>query len=62
MDNFDDDLFISLVIKDGRFDELCSKLGREIITIDEFKKSAINVLKELSVKYNSILCKGKIVH
>jgi hypothetical protein len=62
MDNFDDDLFINLVIKDGRFDKLCSELDKGTITVDGFKKSAMDVIKELSAKYNSILWKGEIVH
>jgi hypothetical protein len=62
MDKTDDELFIALVIKDGRFEELCSKLETGAITIAEVKKKTMEILEELAVKYNSIVCKGKMVH
>jgi hypothetical protein len=62
MDNPDDELFIALVIQDGRFDELCSNLEKGIITMYGFKKKVMELLKELAVKYNSIANKGNLVH
>jgi hypothetical protein len=62
MDNPDNELFIALVIQDGRFDELCGELEKGIITMHGFKKKVMELLKELAVKYNSISNKENIVH
>lgn len=62
MDNPDNELFIALVIQDGRFDELCGELEKGIITMQGFKKKVMELLKELAVKYNSIANKENIVH
>ena len=62
MDIPDDELFTTLVIQDGRFEELCNQLEKEIITIHGFKKKVMQILEELVAKYNSISNKGKIVH
>jgi hypothetical protein len=62
MDNPDDELFIALVIQDGRFDELCGNLEKGTITMHGFKKKVMELLKELAVKYNSIANKENLVH
>ena len=54
MDEKDEELFYTLVFKDGRFEVLYNKLIDEKITLEEFKIRAIDLLKELSVKYKTM--------